>query len=292
MAGRLLTPLDFVSDADLAEDFLIQRNGLAVDLTGYGVSLVFAITTGGGFALSVGQGIVAPGPEGRIRARVAASEMSDKAGAYDACELRLLAPDGSDVAWLLFSSRIATGASEIVAGAPPVATGPVGTGAETITIDWTDGGIVVDSTPGVAGDGGWSPMLAVVSDGARNVMKLVGWTGGQGPPPASNLYLGASGYVADIHQAATVGAATALQVSFDPAASGLNVTTVQGAVDLLAEMFAVLSEKVLPIGGLAGQVLAKQSNANFDTEWISLDPVSSPGQLDFSNPDDSGLIGH
>ena len=37
------------------------------------------------------------------------------------------------------------------------------------------------------GFNGWSPRLAVVADGARDVLKLVGWTWGQGNPPPSDL---------------------------------------------------------------------------------------------------------
>ena len=58
------------------------------------------------------------------------------------------------------------------------------------------------------GFNGWSPRLAVVADGARSVLKLVGWTGGQGNPPPSNLYLGAIGYVTDIEDAIDIRGAT------------------------------------------------------------------------------------
>ena len=54
------------------------------------------------------------------------------------------------------------------------------------------------------GFNGWSPRLAVVADGARSVLKLVGWTGGQGNPPPSGLYLGAIGYVTDIEDAVDI----------------------------------------------------------------------------------------
>lgn len=58
------------------------------------------------------------------------------------------------------------------------------------------------------GFNGWSPRLAVVADGARYVLKLVGWTGGQGNPPPSDLYLGAIGYVTDIEDAIDIRGAT------------------------------------------------------------------------------------
>ena len=39
--------------------------------------------------------------------------------------------------------------------------------------------------PGREGNDGWSPVLAVVSDSARRVLQVTGWTGGTGTPPAS-----------------------------------------------------------------------------------------------------------
>lgn len=56
-------------------------------------------------------------------------------------------------------------------------------------------------TPGEAGtDGfdGWSPALAVVSDNERRVLQIAAWVGGEGTPPASGGYIGASGIVSDI----------------------------------------------------------------------------------------------
>lgn len=48
---------------------------------------------------------------------------------------------------------------------------------------------------GPQGDAGWSPTLATVEDGERRVLKVVGWQGGEGTPPAINKYIGAAGLV-------------------------------------------------------------------------------------------------
>lgn len=58
------------------------------------------------------------------------------------------------------------------------------------------GGILIpQGLPGENGQG-WSPRLAVVSDGpTREVLQLVGWTGGTGAAPGSGLYVGSSGFV-------------------------------------------------------------------------------------------------
>jgi hypothetical protein len=63
--------------------------------------------------------------------------------------------------------------------------------------------------PGVDGNDGWTPLLAVVSDGARRVIELIGWTGGEGDPPefdsdSGPLYVGPLGFVSDIAEATDV----------------------------------------------------------------------------------------
>jgi hypothetical protein len=42
---------------------------------------------------------------------------------------------------------------------------------------------------------GWSPVFAIVADGARLVLQIASWTGGDGTAPASGAYVGASGFV-------------------------------------------------------------------------------------------------
>ena len=42
---------------------------------------------------------------------------------------------------------------------------------------------------------GWTPTLSVQLDGARRVLQVVDWTGGDGPKPRTGLYVGASGFV-------------------------------------------------------------------------------------------------
>jgi len=51
---------------------------------------------------------------------------------------------------------------------------------------------------------GWSPVIAVVADGARFVLKVTGWTGGEGTAPAANVYIGAAGFVAAIADAVDI----------------------------------------------------------------------------------------
>ena len=54
---------------------------------------------------------------------------------------------------------------------------------------------------GAQGQKGWSPILAVVSDGARRVLQVSDWTGGAGTKPASGSYIGATGLTAIVGDA-------------------------------------------------------------------------------------------
>ncbi len=46
------------------------------------------------------------------------------------------------------------------------------------------------------GPQGWSPSLAVVADGARSVLQVIDWVGGEGAKPTITGYIGATGIVA------------------------------------------------------------------------------------------------
>jgi len=76
-----------------------------------------------------------------------------------------------------------------------------------ITVTPPTGGVVVldpIGVPGTQGGDGWTPVLAVVADGARDVQRIVDWTGGGGTKPAAGAYIGATGEVADIADAVDI----------------------------------------------------------------------------------------
>lgn len=54
------------------------------------------------------------------------------------------------------------------------------------------------------GDKGWSPVIAAVTDGARVVLQVSDWIGGQGAKPAAGQYLTLTGLTNDISQATNV----------------------------------------------------------------------------------------
>lgn len=57
---------------------------------------------------------------------------------------------------------------------------------------------------GIPGDKGWSPVLAVVSDGERRVYQITDWVGGLGQKPEAGKYVGASGLVSSISSAVDI----------------------------------------------------------------------------------------
>lgn len=97
---------------------------------------------------------------------------------------------------------------------------------------------------GVQGDKGWSPNLALESDGARRVAKVTAWTGGAGSPPASGSYIGPLGLVA------TAAEATDLR---GPAGAGTGDVVSDGTIT--AGHFAVfVSDDVIEDGGEPAEV--------------------------------------
>lgn len=74
--------------------------------------------------------------------------------------------------------------------------------------DGTDG---TDGIDGASGDKGWSPIFSVVNDGSRRVLRVVGWTGGQGEEPTAGQYVGALGLTNTIADAVDIRGPQGLQ---------------------------------------------------------------------------------
>lgn len=90
---------------------------------------------------------------------------------------------------------------DVVAAGPPGARGEPGEDGE----DGTDG------ADGADGDDGWTALLAVVEDGERRVLQVVGWDGGTGDMPGTGMYLGPDGYVIYIADATDIRGSIGLQ---------------------------------------------------------------------------------
>lgn len=59
---------------------------------------------------------------------------------------------------------------------------------------WPDNGLI-------KGDGGWSPVLGVTTDGVRRVYRVNDWQGGEGSKPSVGQYVGATGLVTNVADA-------------------------------------------------------------------------------------------
>lgn len=57
---------------------------------------------------------------------------------------------------------------------------------------------------GGSGTNGWTPVLAIVTDGTRRVQQVTDWTGGTGTKPATGQYVGAGGLVSNIADAVDI----------------------------------------------------------------------------------------
>lgn len=117
--------------------------------------------------------------------------------------------------------------------------GLVATPAEAVNVrgsagtPGTNGTNGTPGTNGAAGTNGWTPAIAVVTDGERRVAQIVSWVGGAGSPPAIG-YIGPAGIVAtaaeatDLRGPAGAGASLPLAPSANRA---LRSTNTAGGVD-------------------------------------------------------------
>ena len=90
----------------------------------------------------------------------------------------------------------------------------------------TDGSNGSSGSDGATGNNGWSPLFAVISDGARRVLQLQSWSGGSGSTPGSEgYYLGASGLTSSINDAADISGGLA---PLAPIADVITATSLSG----------------------------------------------------------------
>jgi hypothetical protein len=139
--------------------------------------------------------------------------------------------------------------------------------------DGADGADGTNGTNGVDGDAGWSPVLAIASDGARRVFEVVDWVGGEGTPPTGTGYVGETGLEADIGDGVDVrGPAGA-----NGAGTG-NVVGPAGATDGRVALFDGTTGELLkeagPLGGAVlsatKRVLGRKTAGSGDVEEITL----------------------
>jgi len=91
------------------------------------------------------------------------------------------------------------------------------------------------------------------------------------PEGSTNLYF----------TAARVLAVALSGISFGTVSAVTATDSIIAAIGKLQAQITSISGKILPAGGTAGQILAKTSNTNYDTEWINA-PGNSGGSSNFS----------
>ena len=90
-----------------------------------------------------------------------------------------------------------------------------------------------DALISAVGPQGWSPSLAVVADGARSVLQVIDWVGGEGAKPTVTGYIGATGIVAT--------AALAVDIRGSIGAAGPGNTLAIGTVTSAASPSATIT---------------------------------------------------
>lgn len=90
----------------------------------------------------------------------------------------------------------------------------------------------IDENAGTAGDDGWTPVLALATDGNRVVQKIVDWVGGQGTKPSVvDQYVGPTGIVSTPGAAVDVrGAAGADGIDGEDGSTGPANTLTKGTI--------------------------------------------------------------
>lgn len=160
--------------------------------------------------------------------------------------------------------------------------------------------ISVNSRQGAQGYQGYSPVFALVSDGVREVVKVVDWTGGQGPKPAINQFVGIGGLVSNIAQAINVKGAddtsksvilssnqeasnNAFYVADFVTARQLTSPVINGSRGFMFRVFAAVDDKViftLPAGGYGLFVVTSRSIGS-TFEEITFQSVGKPATYTF-----------
>lgn len=129
---------------------------------------------------------------------------------------------------------------------------------------WPDNGLI-------KGDGGWTPVLAVVDDGERRVQQVVDWTGGEGTKPAVNQYVGETGLVADIDDAIDV-----------RGAAGANLPPDEQHRGGWSAVVLYQPRNTVTFGGVVWMATVESVNEQPGAEsafWVSLGPPFTGGTL-------------
>ena len=143
---------------------------------------------------------------------------------------------------------------------------------------------------GLPGTAGWSPQFSVVIDGDRRVLRVIDWTGGEGPKTATGLYVGASGLVASIGDGIDIrgpaGSMVGPTTSTDNAIARFNGTdggTVQDSSVFIADDGSVIIDTSSTTNALritqrgTGPALLVEDSTNIDSTPFIIDAAGNVG---------------
>lgn len=161
---------------------------------------------------------------------------------------------------------------------PPVGRYVSATGLTTVLADAIDvrgaqgaagsaGSAGAAGAAGADGNDGWVPVLAVATDGARRVLQVSDWTGGEGTKPTTGEYIGASGLVSSAASAVDVRGSTGAQ---GPAGNseGRVLTTVR---------YATTAPRTL--SGLTGTAMDGVAPSNGDRVLVAFNSTYSENRI-------------
>lgn len=121
---------------------------------------------------------------------------------------------------------------------------------------------------------GWTPILAIVNDGTRRVLQVVGWDGGSGTVPATGLYIGSTGYVSLIASGVDISATAGTIINFS---DGETPSGLKNASNLIFSLsFSPLANSLKVY--LNGQKLSKTNDFTFTGTTLTM--VSAPFPTD------------
>lgn len=116
---------------------------------------------------------------------------------------------------------------------------------------------------------GWSPLLAVASDGTREVLQVIGYTGGMGTAPTTGLYVGSNSYVTNITDGVNIKGNAGAGIAF------------QAGTDILSAGTVLFSNSPTVTFGLAGSILTASAAGGSGGGNVSIQ--GSTGNISFGN---------
>lgn len=130
-------------------------------------------------------------------------------------------------------------------------------------------------TAGTAGTNGWSPVLAVITDGDRRVLQVYDWVGGTGSKPATGSYIGSTGLTAVLASAVDVrGSIGSTGATGADAPASVKVELDVGITPVADATFTITNALVSPSSVVFAQVLGVSPSDSRPIDEIYAEQVS------------------